>query len=128
MRMVEKGGFDFIGHADKIAYNAEFCQSGSTESVWYSKMRNELFDLIAEKGVIMEINTKAWLKKNCFFPMQRYWADILKRHIPVVVNSDVHLPELVNAGRPEALKQLKDIGFTTICEFHHGVWQEVGIE
>lgn len=128
MRMVEKGGFDFIGHADKIAYNAEFCQSGSTESVWYSKMRNELFDLIAEKGVIMEINTKAWLKKNCFFPMQRYWADILKRHIPVVVNSDVHLPELVNAGRPEALKQLKDIGFTTICEFHHGVWQEVGIQ
>ncbi len=128
MRMLEMGGFDFIGHADKIAYNAELCQSGSTESTWYLKMRNDLFDLVAEKGVIMEINTKAWEKKNCFFPMESYWMDILKRQIPVVVNSDVHLPELVNAGRPEALKRLKEIGFTTIREFHQGEWQDVIIQ
>lgn len=128
MRMLEKGGFDFIGHADKISYNAEICQPGSTRSDWYAKLRNDLFDLIAEKGVIMEINTKAWLKKNCFFPMQDYWMDVLKRQIPVVVNSDVHLPELVNAGRLEALRRLKEIGFETVCEFHQGEWQEIAIQ
>ncbi len=128
MRMLEKGGFDFIGHADKIAYNAEFCRPESMEAGWYKKLRNDLFDLVADKGIIMEINTKAWMKKGCFFPMQAYWPDILERRIPVVVNSDAHLPEAVNAGRPEALRRLKETGFTAVCEFHQGEWKEVPIQ
>lgn len=128
MRMVELGGFDFIGHADKISFNAEYCEPGVTDSDWYGKLRGELFEQIAGKGILMEINTKALLKRGCFFPDQKHFSFIRQLGIPVVVNSDAHFPENINAGRPQALEALWGAGFESVCELHGGNWQEVEIE
>lgn len=76
----------------------------------------------------MEINTKAFAKRGCFFPDQEYFRLIRELGIPVVVNSDAHFPELINAGRLEALIALREAGFQTVCELHGGRWQEVAIE
>lgn len=127
-RMVELGGFDFIGHADKIAYNAECCRAGVTAAAWYRDLRETLFSLVAEKGVMLEVNTKAYLTKGCFFPDAAHFREIRRRGIPVVVNSDTHRPELVNAGRPEALTLLKEAGFKTVRELHAGKWMDKEIE
>ena len=127
MEMVELGGFDFVGHADKIAYNAECCVPGVTGEAWYAQLRNDFFDLVAEKGLMLEINTKAWLKRQRFFPDKSCWKGIAERGIPVVVNSDSHLPSLINAGRREALEGLKAMGFRTVRELHGGKWQDVPI-
>ncbi|MEG2791301.1 MAG: histidinol-phosphatase, partial [Odoribacter sp.] len=127
MRMVEMGGFDFVGHADKISYNAGLCDPTITDQVWFQKRLRDYFALIAEKGLMMEINTKAYLSKGCFFPHIRYFRLLKELNIPVLVNSDAHLPELVNASRNEALQFLKDAGFETVRELHQGVWKEVEI-
>lgn len=124
MQMVELGGFDFIGHADKISYNADFCRPGTTQANWYRKRRDELFEWIAEKGMRLEINTKAFLKKGCFFPSCQHFGQIRSLGIPVVVNSDAHQPALVNLGRYEALVALKKAGFRTVSEMHGGQWRE----
>ena len=47
--------------------------------------------------------------------------------IRVMVNSDAHYPEKINAGRPEALKALKQAGFKTVMEMHEGEWVECSI-
>lgn len=127
MRMVELGGFDFIGHADKISSNADYCEQGITTRAWYSRLREDLFALIAEKGIMLEINTKAFLKRGCFFPDRQHFGLIRDLNIPVLVNSDAHFPEMVNAGRFEALKVLKETGFRTVCELHAGGWKQVEI-
>lgn len=127
-RMVRLGGFDFIGHADKISYNAEYCRKGATGELWYQTLRNELFALVAEKGLMLEINTKAFEKRNRFFPDREHFAYIHHLGIPVVVNSDAHFPELINAGRSEALRALKEAGFRSVCELHGGRWEEVEID
>lgn len=128
MCMVEAGGFDFIGHADKIAYNAEYCERGVTRQGWYKALREKLFKRIAGKGLMMEINTKAYLSKECFFPGREHFEFIHRLGIPVVVNSDAHFPEKINAGRREALEMLKASGFTSVCELHGGKWGEVAIK
>ena len=46
-------------------------------------------------------------------------------NIPVMVNSDCHYPDLVNDGREEAFKLLKEIGFTTTRELVKGTWQDI---
>lgn len=122
MRMVELGGFDFIGHADKISFNANQCEEGVTGQPWYKKKREELFALIASKGIMLEINTKAFLSRGCFFPAREHFSLIRELGIPVVVNSDAHLPEGVNTGRHEALKALKEAGFDTVRELTGGKW------
>ncbi|MFR2510458.1 histidinol-phosphatase [Odoribacter laneus] len=127
MRLVEAGGFDFVGHANKIFYNAEQSCPGITEEDWYKKKLSDFFVFVAEKGLMVEINTKAYIQKNCFFPSIRDWKILQELQIPIVVNSDAHRPELIHAGRAEALQQLKEKGFKTVMELREGKWQEVPI-
>ncbi len=77
---------------------------------------------------MLEINTKAYQSKGCFFPACQHFEIIHRLGIPVVVNSDAHFPERINAGRQEALAQLKASGFTSVCEMHQGKWLEVSID
>ena len=128
VRLLEAGGFDFIGHADKIAYNAEYCERGITRRHWYKELREDLFKRIARGGVMLEVNTKSFQSKGCFFPDREHFKLIHRLGIPVVVNSDAHYPELIDAGRREALEMLKISGFTSVCELHEGKWGEVPID
>lgn len=128
MRMVELGGFDFVGHADKISYNACLCDPSLPEQEWFNKRLKDYFAFIAEKGLMAEINTKAYSKKGCFFPAMRHFKLLKELGIPVLVNSDAHLPELVNDSRPLALSLLKEAGFQTVRELKAGQWVDVGIE
>ncbi len=128
LRMVKRGGFDFIGHIDKIFYNAEYCEEGVTRRAWYEDKFHELLSVLVEKQIKVEINTKAYQKKNCFFPPVERWEDLKEAKVPLVVNSDAHFPELVNAGRREALRLLKEKGFKTVWQFMQRKWQEVEID
>lgn len=127
MRMVELGGFDFIGHANKIGYNLWTCDPRLRESDWYRSKLADLFALIAEKGLTVEINTKNFPRAGCFYPDVKDWEYIKRWNLPVVVNSDTHRPNLVNAGRPEALQLLRSFGFRTVRQLVQGKWQDVEI-
>lgn len=101
--MVEEGGFDIVGHLDKIGYNAECYSPGITQEAWYIKRVEDLVDLIASKGLIAELNTKALATANRLFPEERYLRRLISRGVTVAVNSDAHFPDRVDAGRPEGL-------------------------
>ena len=47
------------------------------------------------------------MEHNRFFPNKRYFGMLKKYEIPVVVNSDAHYPERINAGRMEAIELYK---------------------
>lgn len=128
MTMVGLGGFDIVGHADKIAYNASFCQEDVTEQEWYKQKVRDLFAYIAEKGYMMEINTKAFHQLGIFYPSENNFSTIKEMRIPVLVNSDSHFPELVNDGRVEALQALKSAGINSVMELVGGSWQETPIQ
>lgn len=126
-RMVELGGFDFVGHCDKISYNATLCDPLFTGSDWYEKKLAGYLALIAEKGVMVEVNTKAFAKKGYFFPRAKYFHTLKELNIPVLVNSDAHLPELVNDSRDVALNLLKEVGFDSVRQLIKGKWEDVAI-
>lgn len=124
MRMLEAGGIDIVGHADKVSMNALFCDPTITRQSWYLDKIRTYFELIAAKGVMMEINTKAYLTKGFFFPNKEHFALIHELNIPVMVNSDSHYPDKINDGRPEALLALKEAGIETVCELIGGKWEK----
>lgn len=105
-RMLEAGGFDIIGHFDKIGHNAGHYRDGIEQEPWYRNQVHDLMDLIIEKGVIVEINTKAWTDHHRMFPGTEWIPYLLKHHVPIVVNSDAHYPHLINASRDTALRLL----------------------
>lgn len=128
MRMVETGGIDIVGHADKISMNATFCDPHITEQSWYREKVRTYFSLIASKGLMMEVNTKAFSEKGFFFPNQIHFDLLKELNIPLMVNSDAHYPEKINDGRPQALQALKETGITHVRELIGGNWTDVLIK
>jgi len=127
MQMVESGGFDMIGHIDKIYMNGSKHPDFDLQADWYRKPFLNLLDLVAEKGLIVEINCKNKTRKGQTFPHIASYKELKKRNIPVIVNSDCHEPHLVNDGRPEALTLLKEAGYAVTRELVKGTWQDVEI-
>lgn len=127
LKMIEAGGIDIVGHMDKIYMNGHKYEGFSFDADWYQKPFKAALDLIAQRGLMVEVNTKNLIKKQQIFPRKEYLGLLKNMNIPVMVNSDCHYPDLVNDGRTEAFQLLKDIGFKTTRELVKGNWQDVAI-
>ena len=125
MRMVELGGFDIVGHADKMHYNASAYHPGLLDEPWYDALIQGSFDAIARKGYIVEINTKSYLELGTFYPNERYFPVLLEKGIRVQVNSDSHYPERINNGRLQALMALQASGYHTVTEMYNNEWKDM---
>ncbi|MDD4514523.1 histidinol-phosphatase [Massilibacteroides sp.] len=125
MDMIERGGIDIVGHMDKIYMNGHRCDGFSLEEDWYVNHVKNYIHLIAEKGLMIEINTKNVTRKQHTYPHKQFFSLIRELDIPVMVNSDCHFPNLVNDGREEAFRLLKDHGFTSTRELINGNWTDV---
>lgn len=126
-RMVEAGGFDIVGHADKMHYNASAYRPGLLDEPWYDRLVSDFFRRIAAAGYIVEINTKAFESLGTFYPNERYFSLLKDLGVRVQVNSDSHYPERIDSGRSEALLALKRAGFDTVTEWHGGRWVQMPI-
>ncbi len=123
--MVELGGFDILGHADKMHYNAACYRPGLLDELWYDQLVSDYFAEIARHHYIVEINTKAYHDLGTFYPNERYFTLLKELGVRVQVNSDAHYPERINNSRTEALFALKKAGFTTVVEWHNGQWKDM---
>lgn len=114
LEMIELGGFDMIGHFDKIGSNASRFKPGIEEEEWYQDHIESVVKTIKDKGLVAEINTKAWLPpvgcddETCrtynprLFPSPRTIIRLIEEDVPLAVNSDVHFTERITAGRVAA--------------------------
>ncbi|MDH6344190.1 histidinol-phosphatase (PHP family) [Parabacteroides sp. PFB2-12] len=123
-RMVELGGLDIVGHVDKIYQNGHRYPGFSLEADWYKDLFYACIELIAQKGLMVELNTKNYHRKQQLFPHSQFLALLREKKIPMMVNSDTHFPHLVNDGREEALALLKEAGFTHTRELIQGRWED----
>ncbi|WP_071145289.1 histidinol-phosphatase [Bacteroides ihuae] len=128
LRMVDLGGFDILGHADKMHYNAACYRPGMLDEPWYNSLMHSYFSEIARKGYMVEINTKAYHQLGTFYPNERYWILLKELGIQVLVNTDAHYVDRISNGRLEALQALRTAGYTTVMELHDGQWEEVLID
>ena len=94
-RMIEAGGIDIVGHMDKIYMNGHKCEGFDLQADWYQKPFNDCLHLIAEKGLMIEVNTKNLVKKQEVYPHTDYLHRLRELDIPVMVNSDCHYPCLL---------------------------------
>lgn len=102
LKMVEAGGFDILGHLDKIGHNASLYSPGIADEDWYRTYVYELARRVADRGLAIEINTKAWRSAARLFPDVRFIHHIASLGVDMPVDSDAHLPSLIDTGRAEA--------------------------
>ena len=109
--MLDKGGFDILGHFDKISQNASMFRPGIEDEGWYKKLLEEYIDHIIGKGCAIEINTKAREQHGRFFPHERHWKRLIDAGTVILVNSDAHFADRVDASRDEAFTILDKLGY-----------------
>ena len=123
--MIRQGGFDIVGHLDKITLHGVQYTDFNQASIWYENLFGDVLQLIKEKGMILEINTKSMNQKGITYPHQRFYPLIKEMQIPVVVNSDCHFPTSITDGFRTTYIALKNAGFKTMHQLIAGKWQAI---
>ncbi len=71
--MIDAGGFNIIGHFDKVGHNASHFRPGIEDESWFDTLLDGVIDHIAASGIIAEVNTKALADHHRTFPNRRLW-------------------------------------------------------
>ena len=124
--MIENEQFDIIAHFDKIKmHNRE--RYFHEDEPWYRKLVLETLDLIREKGLVMEINTRGIYKKryNGFYPSPWLMEEACKMGVPAVISADAHHFSEISLEFAAAEEALKKAGYRSVVNFKEGQWIEV---
>ncbi len=124
--MIENEPFDIIAHFDKIKMHNRDRYFQENEP-WYRKLALETLDLIREKGLIMEINTRGIYKKryNGFYPSPWLMEEACKMGIPAIISADAHHFSEITLEFEAAEEALKQAGYRSVVNFKDGRWVEV---
>ena len=117
--MIEHEPFDIIAHFDKIKMHNRDRYFHEDEP-WYRKLALETLDLIRQKGLIMEVNTRGIYKKryNGFYPSPWLMEEACKMGIPTIISADAHHFSEISLEFDSAEEALKNAGYqcsTTFC-------------
>jgi histidinol-phosphatase (PHP family) len=126
--MIEQCDFQIIGHVDKIVRNALIYKDFNLENKWFLDLVYETFSLIKQKDIIVEINTKSLKTKKITYPNKTFYGMLKGMHIPVMVNSDAHYPDLIMSGMEETYAELLRAGIKTVRVLNRGKWVDISIE
>jgi histidinol-phosphatase (PHP family) len=125
-RMIETQPFEIVGHVDKIKmHNAgRFFRE---DEKWYRNLVTETLQLIKEKDLVVEINTRGKYKKRAqaFFPDGETLRQVKTMKIPVLISSDAHHPDELNLLVDEAANRLLEMGIRSVVFLKDGMWEEV---
>jgi histidinol-phosphatase (PHP family) len=124
-QMITSQTFDVIGHLDKVKMH---CQNRyfSEDEPWYEAMVFETLDLVRQKGLIVEVNTRGAYKKSAgaLYPSAFILRRMNELNIPVIISSDAHQPEELQLMFDKALAALQQAGYRDIMRLTKEGWQE----
>ncbi len=120
---------DIVAHIDLIKKNNKNNTFFNENEEWYKKELFSTLDILSKSNSILEINTGGLARGsiNDFYPSERFFNECYKRNIPIILNSDCHHPEKIDAFFNEAKISLKKAGYTFQRVLIKGKWIEVGI-
>jgi histidinol-phosphatase (PHP family) len=127
-QMIESQNPDIIGHMDKIKmHNRE--RFFKEDESWYRSLIGETLDIIAQKGTIVEVNTRGIYKKRSetTYPGIEVLKQIKTRGIPVTVSSDAHQAQELNGAFEIAQNLLREAGINETVFFTGKSWEQTSL-
>ncbi|MEM1137390.1 MAG: histidinol-phosphatase [Bacteroidota bacterium] len=122
--MLQQANVKILGHIDKIKIQAEQGVLFSEFEDWYRETVTKTLELLAERGIILEVNTRGIYKKKTVETYPSKWILELAREmgIEIMLNADAHHPDELNALFEATALKLKKIGFETLKVLKGGEW------
>jgi histidinol-phosphatase (PHP family) len=128
--MIEKQTPCILGHLDVLKKNNLNNRYFNEYETWYRSIVRDVLTMIRKHSVIVEVNTggiaRGYTKE--MYPSDWILQLICEIEIPIMLNSDAHHPDLIDAYYAEAGQKLKSIGFTHQRILFDGIWQDVPLD
>lgn len=118
--MLSIGGFDIVGHLDKLYQHGH--RYFSVDEKWYRNLVIELCEACRDRDKIVEINTKSFTRLGFFYPHQSFFKEMSALKIPITLNSDAHDPDKVCNSFQKAATLLANAGYKRTWEWVNGEW------
>lgn len=108
----KSGLFTTIGHFDLIKL------FGVRPSKDILELADEALTTVAERGLVLEVNTNGRYKPVAeFYPERRLLEEIMRRGIEFTLGSDAHCAKVVGRDLEEASQMLRQIGVHSVVGF-----------
>lgn len=107
-----------LGHMDKIRMHNRNRFFFDEQDEWYLEEVRSTMKLAAEKGVVVEINTKYFERADFSFPSRDHFKWMAEEKIPVTLSSDAHHPDKLLSGFREILDMVIDAGISELWHYH----------
>jgi histidinol-phosphatase (PHP family) len=127
-QMIVSQLFDVIGHFDKVKMHNQNRYFTEDEK-WYAGLVFETLELIKQRGIIVEVNTRGIYKKrsDSFFPSDFILRRMKELEIPLIISSDAHHPEELQFLFDKAVKAVQEAGYNRIMRFTNEGWVETNL-
>ena len=128
--MVENEHPDIIAHLDLIRRPLQLAFGIVNFQDFYGEEIYRVLQLIAEKGCMLEVNTRSMYRHNDQQPYPESWILKLANqlHIPITLTSDAHAPDELDAGYSLALEVIQNSGYTQLHYLKNGQWHKQELE
>ncbi|MEM9831082.1 MAG: histidinol-phosphatase [Bacteroidota bacterium] len=125
-QMAQEDPPDIVGHLDKIKIQNENGRLFDEQAEWYRDEVVQTLDVIAQTGLIVEVNTRGLYKQITDEPYPSYWVlnQMRERDIPIVLNSDAHHPREITSHFSKVNEQLLNIGYNQVRILYQDQWQD----
>lgn len=110
--LVKSGLFDIVGHIDIVKI------WGRVPAGDLMRFYAPVLDALEAQHTAVEINT-AGLHKHCaeLYPSIPLLRELLKRHIPIVIDSDAHYPQHLSRGWDDAVAMLSTLTDNKLTQY-----------
>jgi len=126
-KMVEFGLLDCVGHLDAFVRRVE--DKSVLDGAWYLEGVGEVLDLMAERGVCLEINCSGFDVFGRQFPSEDILRMAFDRGVGVCVGNDFHSEDFFDFDfkLEEGLEVLREVGFDEVVVFRGRVAERLRI-
>lgn len=122
--MVKIGGFQILGHLDLIKKRNSGNRYFDESKQWYKTQVRETLDVLAETGIILEVNTGGIARKaiDSIYPSPWILKEAAEKNIPIMLNADAHTCEDIDFYFEEARDIIKECGYKELHSLTGGKW------
>ncbi|SMC28277.1 histidinol-phosphatase (PHP family) [Clostridium acidisoli DSM 12555] len=125
--MVSNKTPSIVGHLDLIKKHNKNNKYFNENEPWYKDEILNTLKVISENKTILELNTGGKVRgyTDDFYPSNWILTECRHLDIPIILNSDAHNPQYINAYFSDATILLKNSNYLKQRILHNEVWQDV---
>jgi histidinol-phosphatase (PHP family) len=129
IEMIRKEKFEILGHCDKVKMHNKG-ELFRFDEPWIRALQKALLTEVRKAGLIVEVNTRGIYKGRCdeVYPSPEMIAACVKEDIPLMLNSDAHLPEEIDGHFGETILLLKELKVKELMVYERNGFRPVSIE